>query len=103
MDNDKEIVKAYASLWNNRSFASDDAEAVAEAIDLELLDKRTSETPETDAGKIFCRDPAHCEFTARTGCEISAGQITYRTRRAFKRRKRGAIMKAIIKKMCKHL
>ncbi|MDR4435363.1 hypothetical protein [Bacillus tequilensis] len=41
MDNDKEIVKAYASLWNNRSFASDDAEAVAEAIDLELLDKRT--------------------------------------------------------------
>ncbi|KAF1342485.1 hypothetical protein ABP1_3229 [Bacillus subtilis] len=41
MDNDKEIVKAYASLWNNRSLAHDDAEAVAEAIDLELLDKRT--------------------------------------------------------------
>lgn len=40
MDNDKEIVKAYASLWNNRSLAHDDAEAVAEAIDLELLDKR---------------------------------------------------------------
>ncbi|MDZ5669919.1 hypothetical protein [Bacillus stercoris] len=41
MDNDKEIVKAYASLWNNRSLAHDNAEAVAEAIDLELLDKRT--------------------------------------------------------------
>ncbi|MGY0433135.1 hypothetical protein ACWYID_10680 [Bacillus rugosus] len=41
MDNDKEIVKAYASLWNNRSLASNEAEAVAEAIDLELLDKRT--------------------------------------------------------------
>ncbi|MEG7356193.1 hypothetical protein AAHT66_15585 [Bacillus inaquosorum] len=41
MDNDKEIVKAYASLWNNRSLASDAPEAVAAAIDLELLDKRT--------------------------------------------------------------
>lgn len=41
MDIDKEIVKAYALLWNNRSLTSDDAEAVAEAIDLELLDKRT--------------------------------------------------------------
>ncbi|MEC1548751.1 hypothetical protein P9D77_10495 [Bacillus rugosus] len=41
MDNDKEIVKGYASLWNNRSLASNEAEAVAAAIDLELLDKRT--------------------------------------------------------------
>ncbi|MFJ9291870.1 hypothetical protein [Bacillus halotolerans] len=41
MDNDIEIVKAYASLWNSRSFSNEDAEAVTEAIDLELLDKRT--------------------------------------------------------------
>ncbi|MGX4766232.1 hypothetical protein [Bacillus mojavensis] len=41
MDNDIEIGKAYASLWNSRSFSNEDEEAITEAIDLELLDKRT--------------------------------------------------------------
>ncbi|AOO61891.1 MULTISPECIES: hypothetical protein [Bacillus] len=41
MGTDKDIVKAYQALWNNRTLPASTLEEAEKAIDLELLDQRT--------------------------------------------------------------
>lgn len=102
MDNDKEIVKTMLH-FGITDLAHDDAEAVAEAIDLELLDKQTHpRLRKPMLEKYFAAIRRIAEFTARTGCEISAGQITYRTRcrKYLKEEREGAIAESDHKRRC---